>query len=234
VSRFSVRIPWVLLAVAELVLLAVRLRPWAELVRLSEQGAASYDPLVFLLVYIVVLCWVGGRRPEPFQQTLMAASGLAIPAGVLSMVAVVLAERSQPVAILLLRCGLLAASSLFWGAAGIGGERRTGSPRVAIVAGVWSGMASALMVVAVLLARGFSSLNVAALASDGHLMLGDPAVDALVMVLQRSTKFLLLAPLVGGAMGLLLASAAIQREEKKLRESEAGGIVPPRGRLRFP
>lgn len=219
-ARFFLRIPLVLLAVGDLGLLAARLRPWPEVPNLPDQGAAGYDPMICLLVYASLLFWVSSSHRPSFQRTLTAATGLAIPAGLLAIVTVLLSERPPSAVMFFSRFAILLVASLFWGWAGVRAEELTGSPQIAIMAGLWSAMISVLMAVAVLLARVAEPYT--------HLLPGDPAVDALIRALHRATGLLLVAPLVGGMMGLFFASVSIHREEKKMQEEEARRVLETR------
>ena len=42
-----------LLAIADLVILGMRLRPWTEIVNLPEEGTTGFDPIICLLAYLV-------------------------------------------------------------------------------------------------------------------------------------------------------------------------------------
>ena len=205
-----IRIPLVLLAIGDLALLGQRLQPWQEIASLPGQGTTGYDPAISLAVYIALLFWIGGLRDEKMQKSLAGGLLLAIPAAVLTISSVLLGdfhvahERS-------ILIGLLAGAAILWGIAGMQGSKLTRSPNVGIVAGVWSAMISALLTVAVILAR--LDLNNATPQSPDPwkqyqgLAIGSEAVQTLVHSLNTATGFLLIAPLVGGALGLIFAMA---------------------------
>lgn len=208
--RSLLHFAWPALALGDLGLLATRLYPWPVALPMPELGAAALDVLALLLVAFVFVFIAGFVRRQRWQ---VEASDLGLPAGLLAIGTVLLGERPPTAGLFFSRFCILLFASLFWGWAGVRAEALTGSPQKAIVAGLWSGMTSALLAVAVLLLRA-ESFSV-------EFLPGDAAFDVLLRTLYRARVFLLLSPLSGGMMGLFCASAAIHREEKKLREEEA-------------
>jgi hypothetical protein len=205
------RIPIVLLAAGDLALLAVRLRPWPEIVNLPVQGTSGFDPAICLAVYIVLLFWMGGSRDDKVQRALGSGVALAIPAGLLCVGFVYLSEQHSQ-QMLYMQIGVLVAASICWGLAGMRGAKLANSPNVGIATGVWSAMISALMAGAVILAR-IDLNNPPAQSTDPWkqyqgLAIGNQAIQSLVHSLNMTTGFLLISPLVGGAIGLIFALGA--------------------------
>lgn len=206
-----IRIPLALLAIGDLVLLASRLQPWSEIGSLPGQGTTGYDPAISLVAYLFLVLWIGGIRNSKVQSSLAVSVLLAIPAGVLAIAAVCLPDFHLQNE-LSIQIGLLAVAAILWGVAGMRGAKLAGSPNVGIVAGLWSAMVSALMASAVILAR-INLANPAPASSDPWkqyqgLAIGNQAMQVLVDSLNTTTGFLLIAPLVGGALGLVFAMAA--------------------------
>jgi hypothetical protein len=210
-KSFFLRIPLILLAAGDLALLAMRLRPWPDIVNLPGQGTTGYDPAICLATYIFLLFWMGGNPDPDVQKALTGGMALAIPAGLLAIGYVFLAEQHTQ-QMFLIQIGLLAAASIFWGVAGLRGSKVANSPNVGIATGVWSAMISALMAAAVVLAR-IDLSNPLPQSPDPWkqyqgLAIGNQAIQSLVHSLNMATGFLLISPLVGGAMGLIFALGA--------------------------
>jgi len=206
-----IRIPLILLALGDLALLAMRLRPWNEIVNLPGQGTTGYDPAICLVAYAALLFWIGGNSNPEVQKSLTKSLLMAIPAGLL-MIGYVYASDNHTQQGFYLQIGLLAAAALLWGLAGWHGEKIGRSPNVGIAAGVWSSMVSALMAVAVVLAR-IDLINPLPQSADPWkqyqgLAIGNQTIQSLVHSLNMGTGFLLICPLVGGLLGLLFAMAA--------------------------
>jgi hypothetical protein len=113
---------------------------------------------------------------------------------------------------LYMQIGVLVAASICWGLAGMRGAKLANSPNVGIATGVWSAMISALMAGAVILAR-IDLNNPPAQSTDPWkqyqgLAIGNQAIQSLVHSLNMTTGFLLISPLVGGAIGLIFALGA--------------------------
>jgi hypothetical protein len=111
-----------------------------------------------------------------------------------------------------MQIGLLIAAAVLWGMAGMRGSRIAKSPNVGIATGVWAAMASALMAAAVVLAK-IDLNNPVPQSPDPWkqyqgLAIGNQAIQSLVHSLVTATGFLLIAPLVGGAVGLIFSLMA--------------------------
>lgn len=208
-----IRFPLVLLATGDLALLALRLRPWNEIVNLPGQGTTGYDPVICLISYIVLLYWMGGNRDEKIQQALLRAllPGVLAAALAIGFVYVSLNATQTPQS-LYIQIGLLAGAALFWGVAGMIGSKIATSPNIGIAAGVWSAMVSAVFAVAVVLAR-IDLNNPLPESADPWkqyqgLAIGNQVIQSLVHCLNMATGFLLLSPVVGGVLGLVFAMLA--------------------------
>ncbi len=202
------RIPVVLLALADLAILAVRLRPWPEIANLPGQGTTGYDPIISLVAYIFLLFWMGGNSDVEVRKALSIGTMLGVPAGLLAIGFVLLGEQHAQ-QVIFYQIGLLVAAATLWGVAGLRGSRVAASPNVGIGAGVWSAMISALMACAVILAR-IDLNNPVPQSPDPWkqyqgLAIGNQSIQSLVHSLNTATGFLLIAPLVGGTVGLIFA-----------------------------
>jgi hypothetical protein len=194
----------------DLALLAMRLRPWNEIVNLPGQGTSGYDPIICLVTYLFLLLWMGGNQNPDVQEALVKSMRMAIPAGLLAIGYVVLSDN-HTLRSAYLQIGLLVGAAILSGLAGWQGAKITKSPNLGIAAGVWSAMVSALMAVAVVLAR-IDLNNPLPQSTDPWkqyqgLAIGNQTVQSLVHSLNMGTGFLLISPLVGGTLGLVFAMA---------------------------
>ena len=199
-----------LLAIADLVILGMRLRPWTEVVNLPEEGTTGFDPIICLLAYLFLLSWVSSNKNEFVQKALSVGTFLGLPAGIL-LVANILLNGQDSKLIFNMQIGLLIAAGVLWGMAGLRGARAAGNTNIAIVSGAWSSMVSALMACTAILTR-IDLSRPLALTKDPWkqyegLAIGSPAIQYLVHSLVTATGFLLICPLVGAAAGLVFALA---------------------------
>jgi hypothetical protein len=211
----TLRTPLVLLAIADLALLGTRLWPWQEVLNLPGHGTTGIDPAISLLGYIGIIFWITGNRHEPVQAVLSTAAWMGVLAGAVLVAQVVLGTRPdvQPA---YLPQVLLAAAAVLWGIAGIRGGR-AGNTGIGMLCGAWSAIVSCLIAcTAAFLEMYYASPQPAPQdpwkAYEG-LATGNPATQALVHSLNTATGFLLIGPLVGGAVGLLFAASRARRPE---------------------
>jgi hypothetical protein len=215
-TPFTLRIPLLLLAAVDLAVLAVRLRPWPDIVNLPGEGTTGYDPVICLVAYLGLLSWIGGNRNIFIRKALSDGALLGLGAGLLLVAQVVIATQpavmGSTMQLVSIQIGLLVAAGVLWGIAGMRGSRVAGNPSIGIVAGVWSAMVGALMACAAVLAQ-INLNNPAPQSQDPWkqyegLAIGNPATQALVHSLNTATGFLLITPLVGGAVGFIFALLA--------------------------
>lgn len=207
-ATLALRIPITLLALADLAILGVRLMPWSEIVNLPGQGNTGYDPLICLTVYTFLLFWLSGNRHPDFQKMLSVTALLGLLGGLMLAGQVTLFDRMglhTPYVYI----GLLVAAGVTWGIAGLRGVQISGNPTIGIVAGLWSAMISALLGSGAALLE-IDLRNPRPLTSDPWkqyegLAIGSQAMQTLVHGLNTATGFLLICPLVGGAVGLMFA-----------------------------
>jgi hypothetical protein len=207
------RIPLILLAIANLVVLGMRLWPWQQVVmNLPLNGATGIDPAVCLLTYIFLLFWIAGIQQRPTQKALCTGALLGLLAGLLLAVKVALA--AQPAApdsssLQHLPTALMLAAALLWGIAGALGARGE-APTLGMLAGLWSAMTSALIAVAAVLAEMYLSGPPVESPDPWKqyegLALGNPAMQSLIHSLNSTTAYLLICPLVGGIVGLVFGT----------------------------
>jgi hypothetical protein len=215
-SPFTLRFPLILLALANLAALAIRLRPWTEIPNLPGSGTAGYDPVFCLVAYVGLLFWLGGNRNVKARKALLIADLFGFLAGLLLIAQVTLGMQpaTQNAAT---QIGLLCAAGVFCGIAGLFGARTTGSGVSGMVSGVWSAMVSCLMACAAILAQ-INLNNPSPLSTDPWkqyegLAIGNQSIQLLVNSLYMATGFLLIGPLVGGAVGLLFALVAQSKKD---------------------
>ena len=197
-----------LLAIADLVILGMRLRPWTEIVNLPDEGTAGFDPIICLLIYLFLLGWLSSNKNELVQKALSLGTFFGLPAGIL-LVANILLNGQNSTLIFCIRISLLVVAGVLWGIAGLRGAATAGNTNIAIVSGAWSSMVSALMACAVILTR-IDLSRPLSLSQDPWkqyegLAIGNQAVQYLVHSLVTLTGFLLICPLVGAAAGLIVA-----------------------------
>lgn len=207
-SPYTLRIPLILLALANLAALAIRLRPWTEIPNLPGHGTTGYDPVICLVAYVGLLFWLSGNRNVKARKALLIADLFGFLAGLLLIAQVTLgmqpATRNDATQI-----GLLCAAGILCGIAGLLGVRTTGNSGSGMISGVWSAMVSCLMACAAILAQ-INLNNPSPLSTDPWkqyegLAIGNQSIQLLVHSLYVATGFLLIGPLVGGAAGLLFA-----------------------------
>jgi hypothetical protein len=205
------RIPLLLLAIIDLVVLSLRLWPWQEIAYLPNAGTTGYDPIICLVTYIGLVYWLSGNCSQAVRKALSAGTIMGLPAGLLLVAHTTLA-RWPGMQIAYFMIGLLIVAGILWGIAGSQASRATGNAGLGIVAGIWSAMVSALIGSGAALAE-INLQNPQPLTLDPWkqyegLAIGNQTVQELVHSLNTATAFLLICPLIGGALGLIFALAA--------------------------
>src|SRR5215469_4861324 len=90
-SRQSIlRTPIILLALANLIMLGMRLWPWPNFISL---GTTSMDPAITLVAYIGLGFWIGTARGSDSRKASLSAALQGMVAGLFLMGQVVLASR---------------------------------------------------------------------------------------------------------------------------------------------
>lgn len=204
-SSVILRFPVLALAAADLVLLALRLRPWNALQTLPNEGTAAIDPLISLGAYLGLMLWVSAIRNPFIRQALAAGSLCGIAGGTLLVFHLLLPPRPDTAA-LAVHIGLFVGAGILWSAAGLLGARAADHFAIGIVSGAWSAMVSALMACVPLLLR----LSAVASVQPGFnwwqyqdVPEAIPVMQALVHALNVITGFLLFCPLIGATLGLV-------------------------------
>jgi len=212
------KIPFLLLAIADLTALALQLRPWPEVANLPGGGTTAYDPAICLGVYVILILLMDNRQKDGPRQALGTGTLMGLLAGVL-LIAEVLVVRPPASESGYVALGLLCGAGILCGVAGLRGAHGAGGGGVpiGILTGIWTAMTAALMGTAAVLAQiGLSQAS--PLSSDPWkqyegLAIGTEAVQSLVHWLNTATAFLLIGPLVGGTMGLLFAVMALPHKD---------------------
>jgi hypothetical protein len=207
-SPLTLRTPLVLLAIANLAILGLRLRPWNDVFDLPVNGTSAIDPVVILLGYIGLVYWINSIPEINYRKALASGTMFGLLAGLLLIGEVLIGTRTVggPDTIQL---ALIVAAGILAGLAGWRGSRITGNPGIAIVSGVWCAMVSCLMACTTVLLKMNPSTPLP-LTSDPWkqyqgLAIGTQPTQVLVHSLILATGFILIGPLVGGAVGLLFA-----------------------------
>jgi hypothetical protein len=209
-SPSTFRIPLMLLAIADLTLLGMRLRPWPEVFNLPLNGATGIDPAVALAAYIGLLFWVGGTRSEPMKKALSSGAMLGVLAGGVLIGYVV--YNAQPSTANapdsgLVGKALLLGAGLVWGLAGMRGAKATGDAATGMLGAVWSAMTSALIACAAVVVEMYEAAPEPATTDPWKLYeglaIGNTATQALVQSLNSATGLLLVCPLAAGVIGLV-------------------------------
>lgn len=208
------KIPIILLAIADLAMLGMRLWPWQNVMSLPGNGTTGVDPAIALAAYVGLSFWIGTANDDSSRKSLFSAALLGIVAGLLLVAHVVLATRQATVGATAgpdrIQIGLVACAALVVGIAGLRAAR-TGHPAgFSAVCAIWASMLASLLAVAAVLGESYFS---AAPGDPGDpwkdyqgLAIGTPATQALVHSLQMISGFLLVGPIVGCAAGAILAS----------------------------
>jgi hypothetical protein len=213
-SRQSIlRTPVILLALANLTLLAVRLWPWQNVMSLPGNGTTGVDPAVTLAAYIVLAFWIGTAREESSRKSLLSAAVLGVVAGLLLVAQVVIATRqaaNDPSATPgRVQIGLLVGSALLLGIVGFRTARGGYTTGFSVVCAIWASMVACLMAVTAVLGETWLGPGIGEssdLWKDSEaLALGSPAMQGLVHSLDTVSGFLLIGPIVGGIAGALFA-----------------------------
>jgi hypothetical protein len=204
------RIPLILLAIANLVLLGMRLWPWQDVFNLPLNGATGIDPGVALVGCIVLLFWVGNTQNRATRSGLSSAALIGLLGGVLLVGEILLtaqpASDANHRAVLLSRA-LLVGAALLWGIAGYRGSRVSNDATLGLLSGAWSAMTSCLMACTAVLLEMFQA-SPAPVTTDPWkqyegLAIGNAATQSLVNSLNTGLAFLLLGPMIGAALGLV-------------------------------
>ena len=208
------RTPLILLAMADLAALAMRLRPWQEITSLPNGGTSAYDPAICLLAYILLMFLMAGTRKSARRRALGSGTILGLLTGA-ALVAEVVLVRPPATQTGYAGIGLLCAAGILCGVAGLRGAR-AGGVALGLVAGIWSAMVGGLMACAAVLAE-IDLTNAGPISLDPWkqyegLAVGNQAVQSLVHSLNAATAFLLIGPLIGGALGLIFAVMAQPQE----------------------
>jgi len=207
-SPQTLKLPMILLAVANLVFLGWLLWPWSEAMNLPVGGTTALDPAISLVAYMGLVYWISSGIKEPTAKALSAGAMIGLIAGLTLMVREVLGVRTDP-GPAYIQPGLLGVAVILWGVAGLRGSRVAGNAGLGALSGLWSAMVSGLMACAAVLAElylaGASPNSPDPWKQYQGLAIGNSITQGLVHSLDTATGFLLLGPLAGAAAGLLFA-----------------------------
>ncbi len=203
------RTPLILLAMADLAMLGLRLRPWQEVRSLPGHGTTAFDPVICLLAYIVLMFLMASSRKPGMRRALGAGTLLGLVAGAV-LAAKVMFVRPPLSQSGYAAMGLLCAAAILCGVAGARGARAGQATVYGLIDGIWSAMVAGLVGCAVVLSQ-IDLAHAPPLSLDPWkqyegLAIGSQAVQSLVFSLNTATAFLLIGPLIGGAVGLIFAA----------------------------
>ena len=205
-SPILVRFSLLALCLADLAILAQRLRPWSSIIEFPGENTSAFDPLICIGVYTLVMFWGSGIRSNGFLDAVRISSLLGALGGLL-LIAHILLPSLEDNTRVLEHLGLLLAASVLWTAACILGSKAAGHFGIGIVSGIWSAMVSALIASARILWV-MSPNSVDPPIRNNTLLsavLSSPPTMSLSHGLTASTGFLLICPLAGLALGLICA-----------------------------
>ena len=206
----TLRIPLILLALADLALLGMSLWPWQEVVNLPLNGATGIDPAVCLVAYMGLMFWIGNTRNQSTKQALSTGAMLGLLGGLL--LAGRVAYNAQPGIANApqsgtISKGLLVAAALVWGIAGFRSAKAAGDAASGMLSALWSGMTSGLLACGAVLIEMYLAAPVPETTDPWKLYeglaIGNSATQALVQSLNMATGFLLLCPLAAAVLGLV-------------------------------
>ncbi len=211
VRQSILRTPIILLALANLVVLAIRLWPWQNFMGL---GTESMDPAITLLAYIGLGFWIGTARETDSRKSLFSAALLGLVAGLFLMAQVVLAARQAAddpsagpdrVQVVLILCALLVL-----GAVGLRAAKAGFPTGFCAVCAIWASMVACLMAVATVLWQTYAGPGQGQAGDPWKdyqgLAIGTPAMQSLVHSLDAIAAFLLVGPIAGGIAGAVFSS----------------------------
>jgi hypothetical protein len=213
------RAPLILLAMANLTLLGLQLWPWQDVMNLPGNGTVGIDPAVCLLAYVGIIYMIGSTRQQHTREALGTGSLIGLLGGVVLVGEILLraqaaGQGSIPPA--LWTRGSLVVAILLWGIAAWRAGRATGNSVIGTLTGTWSAMVSCLMAATAVLAEmylaGPPPVSQDPWKQYEGLAIGNTATQALVHSLNSTTAFLVVGPLVGGAIGFLLSSFGANRK----------------------
>jgi hypothetical protein len=206
------RTPLVLFAILDLALLGTRLWPWQNVLSLPDNGATGIDPAVSLAAYIGLALLIGRTRTPTARKSLFTSGLLGVVGGLLLSGYVFVsgqAETGDVTPSQYMQIGLLMATAVLWGLAGLRASRAKESFGWSVVCATWSALVSCTIA----FAAAVGQVYVIAAPSESSdpwkqyegLALGSAATQSLVHSLNTATGFLLIGPLVALLTGALFA-----------------------------
>ena len=207
-SPQTLKLPMILLAVANLVFLGWLLWPWSEAMNLPVGGTTALDPAISLVAYMGLVYWISSGIKQTTEKALSTGAMIGLIAGMILVVRVLLGVRTDP-GPGYLQPGLLGVAVILWGVAGLRGSWAAGNAGMGALSGLWSAMVSGLMACTAVLAElylaGPSPSSPDPWKQYQGLAIGNSVTQGLVHSLNTATGFLLLGPLAGAVVGLIFA-----------------------------
>ncbi len=210
----TLRVPLLLLAVANLAVLGLRIWPWQDVINLPVNGSVAIDPAVSLVGYMAIIFWLADSADQAVKKAMGTGTMLGILGGALLVAEIFLSSQASSedgTQAGSWAKGLFVATAIVWGLVGLRGARVAGTAGIGMLSAAWSAMVSCLIVSSALLGQ-FYLAGPAQASQDTWtwkkyegLAIGNPATQALVHSLNSITFFLLVGPLVGAAAGLVFA-----------------------------
>jgi hypothetical protein len=213
-ARFSIRYPLLLIALGDLALLVLRLRPLQDVSSLPGQGT-GFDPAICLVAYAGLVLWFTGRSGSRMTGPQPAVTLFGLLAGALLALRFWMAGLPTGAQTREVQAAVAIAAAIVWGLAGVRAARAAGKPSAAFIPGIWGGTVSALLACAVVLGQFFVT-GPAPDTPDTYkqfleLGIGSPSTVVLVRSLTAATALMLLCPLLGGALALIFGVFAGKR-----------------------
>lgn len=215
-AKTLIRIPMLLLAAADLALLAMRLRPWDEISRLPGGGSVGYDPAICLVAYLGLVFWLTGANGSRLITAQTAITRWGLLAGAVLAAKFWMGGEPSAAQTSELQGALLITAAIVWGVAGIAAKRAVGSLAACFLSGIWCAMVSALIACAVVLGQ-FFVVGPPPETQDSYrqfqdIGIGSPGTVVLVHALTSATALLLVGPIAGGIAGLICGFFARPRK----------------------
>ncbi len=215
----TLKIPIILLSLADLAMLSARLWPWQEAMNLPGNGTTALDPAISLVAYAGLGFWIGSARTASARRSLFSAAVVGIVAGMFLMGQVALAAQQkaeQAGNLDRVQIALLAGGALVIGIAGLRTARAGHTLAFCAVCSIWSAMVACLMAVTTILGEAYFAMGPAESNDPWKqyqgLAIGTPAMQTLVQSLDMIAGFLLIGPIVGCIAGSIFASFANPRK----------------------
>jgi hypothetical protein len=215
------RIPLVLMAVGNFVLVGRLLWPWQQAVFVPGNENPAFDLALILPVYAGFIWWIAGNHRARFNQALADGIYLGPLSGLLLVAQIVLQAQTDNGQVAAVSYFLWAGAGLLWAIAGARGAKAAGHGGMGMFAGGWSAVTGCLMASTFTLVRmmpeiaNLGSANVTsseALRQADALATSEAATAVVLRALTPVEGVLLLGVVAGAVLGLVCGVIATPKQ----------------------